>query len=129
MLSKQHPLARAGHFDLSDLHSEVLYAIPPVELSGNVPIWEDKIPLKAKVFVPDISNVLINVALGRGFACIPLTFEKSDPADFFRVRVPLDDATADLIAVTRKGIRNDLLGQMVQEISQFCRTNDMISRD
>ena len=126
VLSAHHPLAKAEAFELGDLRNEVLFAIPPANFSGTVPTWEENIPRKMKVFVPDVANVMINVYLCRGFGCIPLTFEKSDPADFRFFQVPLEEAATDLVAVTRKGVKNPLLRQLIQSTSGFCRTHGMI---
>ena len=126
VLSVNHPLARSDPFDPGSLRGETLYAIPPASFERSVPTWEEHLPRKAKIFVPDIANIMIRVDLCRGFGCIPLTIGSSDPADLRLIRVPLEEAATDLVAVTRKGIRNPLLRRLIRSTEEYCRENGMI---
>lgn len=122
ILSHHHPLAARKTLELDDLRGETLFALPPASMERKSPYWQNQVPRRRLVTLPDMSNLLINVQIGRGFACLVKIFEGADdPARFRSYPLPFEDAHAELICAGRRSLNNPLVHAVHQSIRRFYR--------
>lgn len=121
ILSRHHPLSQKNVLALEDLRNEILFAIPPASMDRKSPYWQNEIPRKKKTTLPDLNNVLINVQIGRGFACLVKVFEGANSDKFKTYPLPFEDAHAELICAVRKDLKNPLVRSVMQSVQQFYR--------
>ena len=120
ILSRYHPLAQKKQLSLEDLKGETLYAIPPASMERKAPYWQNEVPRRNLLTLPDLSNLLINVQIGRGFACLVKIFEGADDATRFKTYpLPFQDAHAELICAVRKSLNNPLVHSVMQSVCAF----------
>ncbi len=119
ILSKNHALANNASLELEDLKNEILFAIPPASMERKAPYWQDHIPRQKKVTLPNLENVLINVEIGRGFACLVKVFEDADSGKFKTYPLPFADAHAELLCARRKNPDNTLVLSVMRSIQHF----------
>lgn len=121
VISKKHPLAKKRTLRLQDFSNEIFYGFHAPDLNRKGPYWEEEIPRKMKVNVSDLENVLMNISMCKGFACLPLTFSDANSGNYKTLPVPIADAFTGLICASRREIHNHVVDHLMQSITAYYR--------
>ena len=121
VFSRRHPLAKIRTLELSDLKDHTHLILPDENLLDGVLQWGRKIPCSRTVFCPDISTLMVRLALGEGFALLTKVIEGHDSPDLRYWDVPFTEAHAEIVCVCREDASEE-----VREILQRIRDEDRI---
>lgn len=120
IMSNDNPLAASSNFSFNDLKEQTLYTLPSAGILRKAPSWQNQVPYKNMITLPNVSNVLVNLTYQGGFACFPQKiFERADLEKFFTYPLPFDDAIADLVCIHHSSINNALISALANSVTDL----------
>lgn len=110
--SKRHPLAQEKELSLPLLGEHTQLILPHDNLLPGVEQWGRKIPYRKTVLCPDISTLMVRLALGEGFSLLTKVIEGHDAPELCYWDVPFPEAHAEIVCICPEG--SNLKGLMAE---------------
>lgn len=101
--STRHPLGELKELSLSDLREHTQLILPRDCLLTGVEQWGRKIPCRNTVLCPDISTLMVRLALGEGFSLLTKVIEGHDDPELRYWNVPFPEAHAEIVCIAPEG--------------------------
>lgn len=100
--SDRHPLARAEQVTLEELGRHTQLTLPNDNLMSGVELWGKRVPFRRAVPCPDISTLMVRLALGEGFALLTQVFDGHEDPSLRYWPVPFPEAHAEVVCICRE---------------------------
>ena len=114
--SARHPLSKLETLRLEDLAPHTQLVLPNDTLLSGVEQWGRRIPFRRVITCPDISTMMVRLALGEGFALLTKVIEGHDDPNLRYWDVPFPEAHAEVVCICPENARNEIR-QVVHGIS------------
>lgn len=119
--SDRHPLAQLEEISLEDLSSHTQLTLPRDNMMPGVELWGKKIPFRRAVRCPDISTMLVRLALGEGFALLTKVFDGHEDPHLRYWPVPFPEAHAEVVCICQ-----DDEGEFVRDLIRDIRDSGAV---
>ena len=116
MYSARHPLSQLETLRLEDLTPHTQLVLPNDTLLSGVEQWGRRIPFQRVITCPDISTMMVRLALGEGFALLTKVIEGHDDPNLRCWDVPFPEAHAEVVCICPENARDEIR-QVVYGIS------------
>ena len=116
MYSARHPLSQLETLRLEDLAPHTQLVLPNDTLLSGVEQWGRRIPFQRVITCPDISTMMVRLALGEGFALLTKVIEGHDDPNPRYWDVPFPEAHAEVVCICPENARDEIR-QVVYGIS------------
>lgn len=113
--SVRHPLAELEQIRLETLGEHTQLVLPSDILLDGHEQWARKIPHCRVIRCPDISTLMVRLALGEGFALLTKVVDYHDSPDLRYWDVPFPEAHAEIVCICRENAP-DTIRRMIQDI-------------
>ena len=121
VFSERHPLAACPALSLEELGKYTHLILPDSNLIQGVLQWARKIPCLRTSPCPDISTLMVRLAMDEGFALLTKVIEGHDAPDLRYWDVPFPEAHAEIVCICRETEREE-----IRQIPQAMRRRDLI---
>lgn len=98
----RHPLARCEPVTLESLGEHTQLVLPQDILLAGFEQWARKIPYRSVIRCPDISTLMVRLALGEGFALLTKVIDYHDSPDLRYWDIPFPEAHAEIVCICRE---------------------------